>query len=410
MAAQVPAHAWVTTDTGLLKAVNLAKRTATNFYDGAQPSKEEAIKYMTSPTKHSLLTISQNGKVKKFENGKFTLLHESNLENPMFLDSLSSIKLESSVEGDKADTITDSVVHCYKSGEVFVNENQIYKATFKDENKIGVGLECGACLSHNKLVIGGNDFLPECVDLETGKQAWKAKNVSHNWLDLYQPIWQKSLVKAADTSFYTVNAYGYLRKYDTRCGKKPTHQTSVKELGAVPDIDEIFTCVDQIGDSHELTVGGNRGSTLLLDSRHFPSTKDVQILKPVQGRNNKSVIHKFKASDGGVRSICSFDGHGETPELIATCGGDRKLRIYEKNGGKMSHLVYLKSQLTQILMVPGCDFVNDQKRIADEKDAEIAEKAAADSDNEIEEEDDATIAKRRKEDDLWEQLMTATTS
>ena len=61
-------------------------------------------------------------------------------------------------------------------------------------------------------------------------------------------------------------------------------------------------------------------------------------------------------------------------------------------------------------MVPGCDFVNDQKRIADEKDAEIAEKAAADSDNEIEEEDDATIAKRRKEDDLWEQLMTATTS
>ena len=115
MAAQVPAHAWVTTDTGLLKAVNLAKRTATNFYDGAQPSKEEAIKYMTSPTKHSLLTISQNGKVKKFENGKFTLLHESNLENPMFLDSLSSIKLESSVEGDKADTITDSVVHCYSA-------------------------------------------------------------------------------------------------------------------------------------------------------------------------------------------------------------------------------------------------------------------------------------------------------
>ena len=84
-----------------------------------------------------------------------------------------------------------------------MNENQIYKATFKDENKIGVGLECGACLSHNKLVVGGNDFLPECVDLETGKQAWKAKNVSHNWLDLYQPIWQKSLVKAADTSFYS---------------------------------------------------------------------------------------------------------------------------------------------------------------------------------------------------------------
>ena len=79
MAAQVPAHAWVTTDTGLLKAVNLAKRTATNFYDGAQPSKEEAIKYMTSPTKHSLLTISQNGKVKKFENGKFQRRQEQSI-------------------------------------------------------------------------------------------------------------------------------------------------------------------------------------------------------------------------------------------------------------------------------------------------------------------------------------------
>ena len=116
----------------------------------------------------------------------------------------------------------------------------------------------------------------------------------------------------------------------------------MKELGAVPDYDEIFTCVDQIGDSSELAVGGNRGSVLLLDSRHFPATKDVQQLKPVQGRNNKAVMRKFMASDGGVKSVCGFESFGETPELISTCGGDRKLRIYEKSTGKMSHLVYWK--------------------------------------------------------------------
>ena len=210
----------------------------------------------------------------------------------------------------------------------------------------------------------------------------------------------------ANFLFYTVNAYGYLRKYDIRC-KKPTNQTSVKELGAVPDYDEIFTCIDE-NQKNEIMVGGNRGSTLLLDSRHFPQTKSVQQLKPVQGRNNKSVVRKFKASDGGVRSISGFESFGETPELIATCGGDRKLRIYEKDTGNMSHLVYLKSQLTQILMVPEYDFVNEQKRIADEKEAETAEKLKQEEEDEIEEEDEATISKRRKEDELWEQLLQAT--
>ena len=71
-------------------------------------------------------------------------------------------------------------------------------------------------------------------------------------------------------------------------------------------------------------------------------------------------------------------------------------------------LSHLKSQLTQILMVPNSDFVSDQKRIANEKEAEDAEKAAQDSEDEIEEEDEATIAKRRKEDELWEQLLQAT--
>ena len=75
----------------------------------------------------------------------------------------------------------------------------------------------------------------------------------------------------ANFLFYTVNAYGYLRKYDIRC-RKPTNQTSVKELGAVPDYDEIFTCIDE-NQKNEIMVGGNRGSTLLLDSRQFPQTK-----------------------------------------------------------------------------------------------------------------------------------------
>merc|ERR1712066_793052 len=127
MSAQVPAHAWVTTDTGLLKSVNLAKRTATNFYDGAQPTKSEAIKHITNPTKNSLLTISQTGKVKQFEDGKFNLLYDSGISDPVFLHQITNVKQEQS------DSNTNSIVHCYKTGEVFLNQEQIYKAKFKDE-------------------------------------------------------------------------------------------------------------------------------------------------------------------------------------------------------------------------------------------------------------------------------------
>merc|ERR1712071_103876 len=78
----------------------------------------------------------------------------------------------------------------------------------------------------------------------------------------------------------------------------------------------------------------------LLDSREFPTTKSVQSLKPKEGRNSKAVVHKFRPSDGGVASITTMVAAGETPDLVATCGADRKLRIYEKGNGKMSHGIF----------------------------------------------------------------------
>jgi len=296
--AMLPAHVWVTSDTGLLKAVNLAKRTATNYYDGTQPTKDDAIKFMTNPTKTSVLTITNSGKVKQFDNGAFETLYDTTLQNPVFLNQNA-----------------DSIVHAYGSGELFVDSKQIHKVEIKadtDEAKLLNKLHCACALPNsNNLILGGNNVLPTQVDTAAGKETWKAKNVSHNWLDLQVPIWQKDMAASSDTCFYTVTAYGYLRKYDTKAGKRPVLQTSVKELGAVKDLDEIFTCITNV-DEHQLAVAGNRGSALVLDARHIPTVKSVQHLKPIAGRNAKSVLHKLKPSDGGNRSISCMPAHGET--------------------------------------------------------------------------------------------------
>lgn len=85
-------HIWMTTDTGLLKAVNLEKRIATNFYDGAQPSKEEGFVDICAANYNSCFGIDAVGKIKYFRNGKFTSLCHTGMIDTAFIDSLPSFE------------------------------------------------------------------------------------------------------------------------------------------------------------------------------------------------------------------------------------------------------------------------------------------------------------------------------
>ena len=179
-------------------------------------------------------------------------------------------------------------------------------------------------------------------------------------------------------------------------------------MRASPDSEEYFTCLAQYNlKPHLLTAGGNKGSIALLDARNFPTTKSVQSLKPKSGRNAKSIVLKYTSADGGISSIDTCNPVGKTPGLMACTGIDRKLRVFELETGKMSHSVYLKSKLKKLKLVPDCDFVSEMERISDEQQAkkralEEDESQVTCLDDEVNAEE---MAKRQKQDDLWEQLV-----
>merc|ERR1711939_1242746 len=117
----LPTHCWCTSpETGLLKSVNLAKRTATNFYDGLQPTKHEAIAYIANPLSNQLLCVSHSAKIKQFKDGNFTTLftlqsddatgQQLSLDSPVFLAEHST---------------TSNPISVFSSGQIFVKDKEL---------------------------------------------------------------------------------------------------------------------------------------------------------------------------------------------------------------------------------------------------------------------------------------------
>lgn len=257
--------------------------------------------------------------------------------------------------------------------------NQKYHEGFK--------ITCGAA-RNDSVIVAGDKFNPVILDLSKGLVRWAGKNVSHDWLDLQVKNSDRCvLLDKSDPSlscFFTGDNNGYIRKYDIRAKKKPILQTSIFELGAVKDTDEIVTCIDQSRDNYDyLGIGGNRGSVLILDQRKISTLSMVEKTKPVKCRNSEAIVRALKPSDGGINSVKfgNIRKFIETPKIeksystgatieqyqgyegfIAACGNDRKLRVNEVSNGKEVNLIYLKSKLTKMLVSEDIDFNKRRKQ------------------------------------------------
>ena len=402
---------WLTTDTGLIKAINLSKKSATNYYDGPQPDVNESFIDITAPTVNSVYGLTKNCKLKYFENGKFQTIcqfidEEKKLLEPSFLKQVKD----------------DKIISIFKNGDIFNQDNQkitnYFEADTFNLNKKGkkkqinfdqVAINCG-CLqkSDTSLTLGGENILPLNIDLETGKATWKAKNVTNNWLDVAVPIWQRCIIsdhENSDNCFFTTTNYGFIRKYDMRLsGKKakPVLQTSLMELGCNKnndgDCDEVFTSISQSKTSPNLMLaGGNRGTIVTLDNRFFPDSYDVMLKTPKRGRNSKSIVYVYKSADGGLNSVNLTDSVGQTPSMVSTCGNDRKLRVYDLNKRGLLYSIYLKSKLMKMEVVPDRDIVSQANGIL----AEIDSKRKIELDQEHKNNKKVKI---EQEDNLWNQL------
>ena len=183
----IPCHCWVTSETGLLKSINLAKKTATNFYPDKQPKVSDSLLAITNVSPSEVTGVTKTGIVQSFSEGEFKTEFSSGNPDPIFISKLS-----------------DSIVQSYKNGKIFSNDREVYAP---DKEAV---YQASCLLNQSSLVIGGKDVLPTLVDLEKGSTIWTGKNVAHSWLDIKQPIWQTSFVTDQENSgsvFYSTTAY-----------------------------------------------------------------------------------------------------------------------------------------------------------------------------------------------------------
>ena len=189
--------------------------------------------------------------------------------------------------------------------------------------------------------------------------------------------------------FYAVAGYGLVRKYDMRTkSHKPALQTSAHLLGKSKVKEESFNCLSQSrANPNLLAVAGGKGTTLLLDTRMFPVVDTgpgavyPKLTDQAFGCDDKPVVKVYASANTSLSSVYFADATTTTPAGIATCGNDKKLRIYDVNTGKITCDMFLKSRLTKVAYIPdGVDeaLESELKRLTSEsKAASLAKKQAA---------------------------------
>ncbi|CAM9370017.1 unnamed protein product [Phaeothamnion confervicola] len=184
----------------------------------------------------------------------------------------------------------------------------------------------GSSSSAGQLAVGGRENDVKVYDLTTRQCVWRAKNLPHDSLDLAPPVWMtvvQPLASAGDGSLnrlVTCTAYGHLRIYDTRAGRRPAHSVDAAQ--------HRITAMALSADASEAIVGDAAGELLSLDLR---------------------TLRRRRRYAGPAGSIRSISVHPTLP-VFACAGLDRMLRVYDIESGVPRGQAYLKQRLTHVLV------------------------------------------------------------
>ncbi|XP_033927694.1 WD repeat-containing protein 74 [Melopsittacus undulatus] len=170
-------------------------------------------------------------------------------------------------------------------------------------------------------------------DLQRPKEPlFRAKNVRNDWLDLRVPIWDRDLQFLPGSGcIVTCTAHRQVRVYDP---KSPQRRPVLEAThGEAP-----LTALAVGPGETSVVVGSAHGDLAVIDLR--------------KGR----VLRCLKGVSGGVRGL---QCHPQT-QLVASCGLDRFLRLHHLGEGRLCHKVYLKSQLSCLLLSTQHDWESEE--------------------------------------------------
>jgi len=182
---------------------------------------------------------------------------------------------------------------------------------------------------------GGRDRDVAVWDIEQGAEAFKARNVPHDNLDLSVPVWvsavkflpQQKKRLVVTTGFVDQRLRGEVRLYDVSAQRRPVAR-AIAPLG-----DEALSAVECSLDGNSVFAGSVSGTIARLDVRM-----------------NLKVMGRFKGAAGTIRALSV---HPSSP-LLASASLDRHVRVYKLDGTAARDTpplckIYLKQRLTALI-------------------------------------------------------------
>ncbi|KAF0752328.1 hypothetical protein AaE_006081 [Aphanomyces astaci] len=178
----------------------------------------------------------------------------------------------------------------------------------------------------NVIGIGGKERDANLWDLQTQQAIFKAKNITHDNLDMRVPVWVKAMTFLPPTSaaggseghrLVVGTAYHQIRIYDTSAKRRPVSETS---FGDLP-----ITAV--LVQGNRVIFGDTAGNVNAIDMRTFKH------------------LGRYHGPVGSIRDLAL---HPTLP-YVASVGLDRMVHVHHVETRKAVHTYYAKQRLNAVL-------------------------------------------------------------
>ena len=159
---------------------------------------------------------------------------------------------------------------------------------------------------------------------------FRAKNVRHDFLNLEVPIWIMDMAFLPDSKkIVTCTGHHQIRIYDPEKQRRPVMDIEWDEYP--------IKSLSLRANGYHAFVGNARGEMAMVDLR-----------------GKAYIVQKYKGGAGSIRAIQCHP----TDDIVASVGLDRYLRIHDINSRKLLQKFYLKSKLNCLLVSSTVDIAD----------------------------------------------------